>query len=54
MFSSAFTSVTTTTSISSPKTTDLISTFSCNVTRALENMPNCDGRLNECSLGYCV
>lgn len=37
-----------------PKTTDLISTFSCNVTRALENMPNCDGRLNECSLGYCV
>nr|XP_034325279.1 uncharacterized protein LOC105323550 isoform X4 [Crassostrea gigas] len=47
---SAFTSVTTTTSVSSPKTDDLVSTSSCNVTAALENMPSCDGRLNEHSV----
>lgn len=47
---SAFTSVTTTTSVSNPKTDGLVSTSSCNVTAALENMPTCDGRLNEHSV----
>lgn len=49
MFSFYFV-ITTTTSISSPKAADLVNASSCNVTAAVENMPTCDGRLNEHSM----
>lgn len=49
MFSFYFV-ITTTTSISSPKAAGLVNASSCNVTAAVENMPTCDGRLNEHSM----